>query len=350
MARSEKNIFLFYGDEDYLIDSEVRGMLPHGESAPNVDLIDGEQAELNDIVGSMSSSSLFSSDKFVIIKGLSFLKGVRRGREANEEGEAEEKDSDDVSAIIEALKNVPPATTVIFLVYGSVDKRKKLFKAVEKMGAVREFKPFSEWEQEKLLYWIVEKAKSQGKKIGSHACRLLMEISGSSLRALSLEIEKITTFIGVRETIEESDVQTMASSGGISVFALLEALRKRDIASSLEALNRLIRNKEEPVSLLGLISTQFRMMLQIKAFENLRLSEHEIAVRLNANHFFVGKCAEGADKYSLLELKRSIFTLHQTDMRLKTGYASPQILLELMLIDMLKKVPEHAVKNEARNA
>lgn len=343
--KAQNNIFLFYGDEDYLIDCEVKRLVPRGAGALNLEVIDGEDVSVSDIVNLISSTSLLSSEKFVVIKDPWFLKSqkARGARSGGAEEESEER-KDGVKQLIPPLGFLSGGVKVIFVVYGSVDKRKKIFNVIERLGAVKEFKPFADWEQEKLLSWIMEEGRSKGKKIGSHACRLLMEISGSNLRALSSEIEKIVTFIGDKDAIGGADVEAIASSGGVSVFSLLGSLRERNVASSLRSLNKLIRNREEPASLLSLIATQFRMMLQIKGSQEMNLGESEIARRLGANPYFVRRCAEGAHNYSLAELKDCIFTLHSADLKLKSGFASPPVLLELMIIDMLKKPSEAALR------
>ncbi|MCX5726761.1 MAG: DNA polymerase III subunit delta [Candidatus Saganbacteria bacterium] len=175
--------------------------------------------------------------------------------------------------------------------------------------------------------------KGEGKSIGSHAARLLMEISGKNLRALYSEIQKLVTYIGEKHAIEEQDVKAIASSFGIGVFSLLGALRNKDIKTALHSVSMLLRNREEPVKLLGLLATQYRRMLEVKSLMGSSRDYREIAQVLNANPYFVRKCGEGAENFSLGELVKDMELLHNADLKLKKG--SPGgLTFELLVLEL----------------
>lgn len=310
------SVSLYYGDEDFLIDEEVsraRSAIAPGGDGMNYEVLDGSSATAEQLVNSIMSSPFLGGGKLVVVKDLPQFEPELTG----------------------ILGKVPQGVHVIFSVRGSVDKRKKLFKLIDRVGEVKEFRPFAEWEQEKLLAWIVKRVSSSGKSIGSHAARLLMETSGANMRALALEIEKLATYVGERAAIEEDDVRALASAGRLSVFSLIEAVRKRDLRASLEALSRLIRDREDPHALLGLMARQLRMMLQVKSLKQARRDYQEIAGILGERPFFVRKSLEGADNFSLEELKRSLDLLHKADLDMKSGYSSVHTILEVAIIEIV---------------
>lgn len=345
-----KNIFLFYGEEDFLIDEEIKKLV--GSGSLNIETFDGLRGPMDKIINSIASVSLLLGERVVIVKDPWFLKtqranlpagrqGGARSEEVGEEGEEGEegKGAGDkgIEQLAQVLGSLAGGVRVVFVVYGNADRRKKLFKVIEKLADVREFKPYAEWEQEKLESWIIRKVNSSGKKIGGGAAELLMDISGASLRALSSEIDKLVTYVGDRGSIEESDVKAVASSGEISAYSLVSALRDRNTHSSIEALTRLIRDNVEPVPLIGLMASQFRMLLQVKSLKDARLSPSQISQRLGANPYFVRKCSENSHHYSLAEMKNILELLHNADLKIKTGYGSPRSILEMTIIEILSK-------------
>ncbi len=340
------NIYLFYGEEDYLMDEEIKKLT--GTNALNVEFLDGVREPMDVIINSIASVPLLLGDKVVVITDPWFLKAQRaRGarseeeeKEEGEEGDGRRELRDEIDQLIPVLETLSGGVKVIFVVHGKADRRKKLYKVIEKLGEVREFKPFAEWEQEKLEAWIMKRVNASGKKIGGGAAETLMEISGRGLRALSSEIDKLVTYVGERSSIEEADVRELASSGEMSAFSLSGAVRDRDVHASLEALTRLLKDNEEPVSLIGLLASQFRMLLQVKSLKEQGLSDPQIASRLGANIYFVKRSSEKTHHYTLSELERNLKLLHAADLRIKTGAGSPPSILEMAVIEILEKERE----------
>lgn len=335
---NNKSLCLFYGKEDFLVDEEVRKLkdelAPRLMGGMNLEVVDGQSASTDQIINALAATPLLGGEKMVIIKNTAQLKssGSKRGGKAK----AEVKDDGD-NQLHKVLENLSDGVHAVFVVHGDVDRRKKLFKVIDANGEAREFKPFAEWEEEKLLSWIVNRARLCGKKIGSHAARVLADVSGSNLRFLSLEIDKLATYVGERDLIEEKDIAAVASAGTLSAFALINSLRDRDLKGSLESLARLMRDREDPVSLLGLIAKQFRVLLQVKSLQERAMSENEIAATLGVNHYFVKKTADKTFRFSIDELKNSLRVLHEADLKLKRTSSSPQAILELAIIDICSK-------------
>jgi DNA polymerase-3 subunit delta len=231
------------------------------------------------------------------------------------------------------LQNLDESVKVIFVYYDGLDRRRKFYKLIERIGEVREFKKFTEWEQDKVLAWIVNRVKIYGKKIGSHAANLLIEIVGPNLRMLDKEIEKIATFIGDAEFIEEKDVSMLASSGEMDAFALSNAIRDKNTQEAMKCLSRLFKDNQDPHMLIGMLAKLYRMLLQVKYLEDKGVGQRDIARELNANPFYIKKCAEKTGRFTLKELEKDIKTLHLADLKMKSG-ASPKMMLEMLIPEL----------------
>lgn len=308
------NIKLFYGEEDYLIDEEIKHLKGGASSEFNFERIDGSGSDMNRIITALSSMPMLGGDRTVVIDDLEYEEG-------------------DESKLLGAINNLDPNVKVVFVFYKGIDKRRKFYKLMEKIADVSEFKRLSEWEQDKALAWIVNRVKHYGKKISGRAANLLIEIVGLSLRMLDKEIEKIATYIGNREIIEEKDVTSLASSGEMDSFALSNALREKDLPEAMMSLNRLLKDNEDPHMIVGMLAKLFRMMLQVKCLENKGLGQYEIAKELKAKPFFVKKCMEKTSFFSLNELMHDLKALHFANLRLKSG-VSQRLTLEMLLPEL----------------
>ena len=206
----------------------------------------------------------------------------------------------------------------------------KFFKFLTDRAEATECRSFAPWETEKIENWIWERAKKNGKKIIGDAGRLLVEICGTDLAFLASEIDKLATYVGKKPEINSTDVRMAALQGEVQVFALIDALRYKDLPQALALFQNLLHNRAPLLPLLGLLRTQYRLMLQIKALPGRDKNPYNVAKAIGGNAFNVRKCLETIDRFSLGELKDNISLLLETNLKLKSG-ASPPVVFELLL-------------------
>jgi DNA polymerase III subunit delta len=310
-----RNITLFFGEEDFLMDEEIKALIASAGAGVSIERVSGDKKNFDQMISSITSVSMFSSNRLLFISDLEY------------------KD-DKEDKLFSALDNLDSGTKIIFVFYGSVDKRRKFYKKMEKTADVKEFKRFSEWEMDKTLAWLIARVKKYGKKIGSHAANLLIDTVGASLRQLDKEIEKISTYLGDREMIEERDVEGLASSGSINSFEFSNAMRDKDTRKAMDILNRLFKDNEDPHMLIGMLAKLYRMLLSVKSLEQKGLSQYEISSKMNAKPFLIKKCMENTSSFKLNELANNIKLLHLADLKMKSGY-SPRLTLEMLVPELI---------------
>jgi len=306
-------ISLLHGEEDFLIDEEVK-KLKKNYSEFSIERIDGARSDLDQTISALSSLPMLTGDRLVIIDSFEY------------EEEDEEK-------VFNALKNLSAGVKVVFVYHKNIDKRKKFYKLLEKIAEIKEFKGYSEWEQDKVLAWIVGRVRLYDKKISGQAANLLIEIVGLNLRMLDKEIEKISTYVGGKELIEDQDVLNLASSGETDSFALSNALRNKRLGDAMNSLKKLFSDNEQPYMVIGMLARLYRMLLQVKCLEKKGLNQFDIAQQLHAKPFFVKKCLEKTSLFSIEELSGNLHKLHHADMKIKTG-TSPRLTLELLIPEL----------------
>ncbi|MFA5929054.1 MAG: DNA polymerase III subunit delta [Candidatus Margulisiibacteriota bacterium] len=344
------NLFLLFGTEGVLISEELGKLkTKHGLDELNIDVIEGASAEINDLAQALQSAPMLFSmgKKMVLIKDYPLFRTVKKAAE-DEEEETDEQDEKTnntektIEQLIELLTNIPDDIIAVFTYlesaeYGSsrkVDKRKKLFKAIQKLGEVREFSNFEDRDKGKLMDWIRERVRLEGKAISPDAAIMLSETAGNHLSLLSGEINKLVTYIGDRPAIGPEDVLLMASSGQAAAFALINALRDRKAAPAMKALKRMLYDGENEVALLMRIANQFRTMLLAKSLQQKKLSQNEIAAQIGANPYMLGKMLPALQKFTLQELLEIMQIIAEADYRFKSGQMGKEVLLEMLIVDI----------------
>ena len=88
-----------------------------------------------------------------------------------------------------------------------------------------------------------------------------MEALGADVARIAVEIEKLALFAGNRPVGVDDIAALVPDARATTMFALVNALGRRDRARSLEILDTLTRDGEYLPLALAFLSTQFRMAL-----------------------------------------------------------------------------------------
>ncbi len=316
MKNSKLPVFLFYGEEEFLIAEAIEKFKRQvADPAFNLEILDGATLTLAALSAALRTQPLLGGDKLVIVNDFTV--------------NAKEQDE-----LISFLQSLPPGLKVIFSA-ASLDKRSKLYKFLAERCETVEFKTFAPWEQEALLDWIRRRAEAAGKKIAGDAARALREIAGPDLRSLAGEIEKIATYVGARPEIGEADVLALAAAGETSAFALTDALRDKDLRAAQAAWRVLQRDREALFPLLGLMTSQYRTMIQVKALAGRESDPNRLARLIGGSPYYIKKCAAGLARFTLPELRRDLSLLLATGLRLKTGEDQAAVI-DLLLAELCR--------------
>jgi DNA polymerase-3 subunit delta len=174
------------------------------------------------------------------------------------------------------LKNPSPDVTLVFEAtrfdFEGDDKRKvdrvrKFFSAIPE---VVEFKRHTPDEARQEAQALIRRAQVT---ILPSALEMLLESLGSDVARLSAEIEKLSLYAQQGRPINEEDIASLVPDAReTTIFALVNALGRRDRTKALGILDTLCRDGEYLPLALSFLSTQFRTALIAKE-ANLRTSQ-----------------------------------------------------------------------------
>lgn len=312
-----KNIFCFYGTEDFLIDEEILSLKNAMEKncgfRPEIEHCFSDSTTVPDLIGRLCTSSLFGGSRITVM---------------------EEFDDEDCLEVLSHRGNFSDSVSLVIKA-DKLDKRGKLYRLLSAEATVREFRPFAEWETKKVIDWITAKAKAAGRSISPQAAGLLNDISGPSLRQLACEIEKLSTYAADRVSIEPEDIRALAVSGDLGVFALENAFASRDLKAALASLDGAFKAKQPAQVLIGRLASRLRPYLAIRALNEKKMPAGDIIRMLGMNPYFYERCSEGAALYSMQELLSAFDILFMADIAVKNSSVPPRIAMELALIDIM---------------
>jgi len=157
-----------------------------------------------------------------------------------------------------------PAGNCLILTAEAADKRKKIFKVIDRTGVVLHFGKIKETATRETLKSEAKKLLDGcGKSLTSGAWAALGKKTGFQLRPSLNELQKLVVFAGEKTMIDEEDVETVVGKTKEDrVFDLTNALSEKNAPAALLALQGLLDQGEPPLMILSMVSREIRLLLQ----------------------------------------------------------------------------------------
>lgn len=330
--RKFKPVYLLHGDEPYYTDLISRyfenNILSEAEKGFNQTVLYGRDTDVTTILNAAKRFPMMSDYQLVLIKEAQDLKWGK-------EGDEDKKAQDPLVAYIER----PLSSTILVFCNksGKFDKRKKIYKAIEKTGLIFESGTIYE---SKIPAWIEDFLKQKSYKISPRAGALLAEYLGNDLSKIANELEKLTLNVDKGREINVEDIQNnIGISKEFNVFELQNAIAKKDALKAAQIISYFAANpKSNPLQLvLGNLNTYFTKILKYHYITD--KSGPNVAIELGVNPFFVKDYELAARNYNLTKSFNIISYLRDCDVKSKgvdsTGNTEDYELVKEMIFKII---------------
>ena len=232
----------------------------------------------------------------------------------------------------------PLKSTILVLChkYDNLDKRKKLYKAIEQNGIVFPTKKIYE---DKMPGWIENYLKKKGYHIEPGAAMILTEYLGNDLALVSSEIEKLLIALpaGQNKITPSLIEENIGISKGYNNFELTKALSRRNILKANRIINYFADN-QKTVNITSTISSLFYYFGKLLAYHFLDdKSTRTVTSSLGINAYFVSDYERGARNYSRKKVLQIISLLREYDLKSK-GYGDVTTEVGDLLKELIFKI------------
>lgn len=315
-----KNVLVLYGEEQFLIDkaiSDVQAKHPTSQMI-KYDLL---ETNISFLLEDASMMSLFNDDKIIVGYNADFLSGAIKKETINH----------NIDSLDNYISHPNPNTILILTVLNDkLDKRKTIVKKIMNVADVREFPKQTTNELTDTAKNTFNKA---GYKITFKALNDLISKTGNNLYLLNSECEKLMIYKLNDKNITEEDIEEMVDKYDFdNIFALTDAVVKKDINTSLHLYQELLKRNEEPIKIIVLLANQFRLIFQVKRLYAKGFSEGQIASDLGIHPYRVKLANEV--KISEKDVLNYLSLLADLDEEIKTGKTNKDVGLELFLLKL----------------
>jgi len=167
----------------------------------------------------------------------------------------------------------------------------------------------------------------------------LAEFVAADLMRLKTEIEKLATFAGERKFISRSEVTSMViSEKTTTVWELADLLAARNSAKALEFLDRLLRDGEEPLPMVGAMAWMYRKLIEaseVKGVANGWQAARVLGMRPEQAELAL----QAARKIPKAQLLAGLRALQKADDRLKGGAQNERAVMEFLVTELSATAP-----------
>ena len=155
-------------------------------------------------------------------------------------------------------------------------------KTLKKSAQIKKIEQMSE---DEIKQWIKNELHENYKDIKQDALDLFIELTGIQFNIVKQEIGKLVLFLEDRPTINKQDVdQIVNRSLEQNVFLLTEYIQKNNKAKAIQLVKDLIAMKEEPIKLLALITSNYRLFYQSKILSQKAIVDSKLLKRYLCIH------------------------------------------------------------------
>ena len=313
-----KPIYFLMGEEPYYIDkiSEYieKNVLAEEEKGFNQMVLYGRDVSIDDIISNAKRYPMMAERQVVIIKEAQDL-------------------SRTIENLIAYVENPQPSTIlVVCYKYKSLDKRKKLYKAIDKTGLLFESKKLYE---NQVGDWIRRVLSGKDYHIEPKATLMLVEFLGTDLSKINNELEKLMIILPKGSTITALSIEeNIGISKDFNNFELRKAVGEKRIVKANQIINYFGQNpKSNPlVMTISLLNSFFTQLLIYHGLSN--KSKGNVAKALRINPYFVDDYQSASRNYPMRKVSQVISLLRDADVKSKgvgaTNLSQSDILKELL--------------------
>jgi DNA polymerase-3 subunit delta len=329
---------LLLGPEAYerrRIKEAFLGVFPPG-SVTQHDLTAISLAEALDDARSLS---LFAAERLIWI--VNAEAALPRGRAAAAEDEEGEPGAGNSAPLASYLKDPTPGVAVVFEAvrfdFEGDDKRKqdrvrKFYAAVPDVIELRRFASHEARREAEAL------AARAGVRLEENALDLLVEALASDVARIEVEMEKLALYAGDRAITVDDVAALVPDARATTIFALVNALGRRDRTRALEALDTLTREGEYLPLALAFLSTQFRLALAAREAglkSGGQVQSHFTRLGLPMWGSRADQVWQTASKFSKAQLERAMRLIFEADRGLRDARPDDRTIMERFILQLV---------------
>ncbi len=323
-------VYVVLGTESYLASVARKtltdSLLTAEELELNFGAYDMEEVTIGTALEDAESIPFFGDRRVVFVDRPIFLTGEK----------IKSKLEHDLKWLESYLSHPSESTTLVFFApYEKLDERKKITKLLKKTATVIEVNALVEKDMRK---YVKDTIENEGYRYSPEAFELFIQLTDARLSVAMGELPKLFLYAQDTKYITKEAVQELvAKSLEQNIFALNEYVLKKDVGQALNLYQDLLLQKEDPIKINAIMTSQFRLLIQVKILEKKGYQQGDIAKQIKTHPYRVKLAIQQMRKIKEASLIEAYNGLIDAEYRLKTGQGDKEMQFELFVLQYAQK-------------
>lgn len=300
----KKNVHLFFGEDTYSSAQKLKfwreQFMQKYEGDINIAELEGKTLEAKDFESDIQSAPFLAEKRLVIVYDF-----LAKGNKDHQKRVAE---------ILEG--EVPDFCIILFYESKSPDKRAALYKKLNKVGQIEEFKALLGPE---LTRWISKKAEEIGLKLNFGLADYLGQVAGGDLWNLANELNKLKLYSKTNPITREVIDELVHPNLTTTIFKFTDFIAHRNAKGSLGTLHILLDSGEDIMKIIFMIVRHFRILVQVKDLMDRGNAKPDIIRKVKEHPYTISTTMQQSPNFSIEALHNIYNSLLQIDIGIKTG-------------------------------
>lgn len=329
---------LLLGDEPYLRDACRAALIDHyvpeAARAWAVSRYSAERGDTQAAVDQAQTLPMLSPHQVVFLEEAESM-------EAMSESKREEAVS-----VLEAYLSDPAKFTTFVLEASALDQRMKLAKMLLEKTVVVQVGLGDEPEARlsSAVALARSMARDEGVEFEKGAAEDLAECVAADLQRLKTEVTKLATYAASTKMIRRADIAALVvSEKAATVWELADLLASRQSRRALEFLDRLLRDGEEPLPMLGAMAWMYRKLIEASELRGIN-NGWQAARALGMRPEQAQLALDSARRIPKARLLAGLQALQRADDRLKGGREDARTVMEFLITELTAVEKKAAAK------
>lgn len=310
-----ESLYLLIGEERYFSErfiNQLRHYAIEGDLREfNETIFYGSDLDTGVLLDTLQSMPIMQSHRLVILKEAHLLS---------------EKDW----AALEALPPESLLSSILVVQSPSIDKRKKSIKKILERSTLIECQTPAEAAR---APWIRSMAREKNLELDNEALAFLVQMGGNTLEELDRSLEQLVLFYGEGQRLSGAQLAAVLERHREeSIFALAEAVGKKDRTQAIYSYRRLASQGENEVALVALLARHMRLLLKAKTGKVSGLKGPALAQKIGVNNYFLPQYLQQAETWSVESLSKGLMDLADMDRQLKSSPLPGELWIESFIL------------------
>ncbi|KRO00203.1 DNA polymerase III subunit delta [Companilactobacillus kimchiensis] len=317
------NVYLITGKERVFIkdiQKSFKEIMSPEEQEMNFSNFDLEEVSLSDVINEAISAPFFGERRLVFAENPYFLTAERTKN-------AIEQDAD---LLLRYIQNPTPSTIlVIFASYDKLDARKKIVKQLKKLAAVVDA---GQMEGPALTRTVKNDLNNAGYQIDPDALDLLINKTKGNYSLIINQLDKLKMYSLKTKQIDRNAItELVPQSLEDNVFDLMNEILNKNIYQAEELYHQFLLQKIDPILLVAIITSQLRLLIQVKILSEKGLSEATISKNLKLHPYRVKLAHRQIRALQMRQLQLMYGDIVNLDYQIKSGQGDKELLFDLFI-------------------